>query len=202
MRADEIRLVPIDPQDASRYWMRACDGLEPPDAAFGPEWRVPRPRPRERYFQAWLDPMVPGRACGDGSLGLVWTQRPSPSTVVFGMGLWETCRGLGCGHLVRDAIYDFVFSDLTVYKLESEVYASNRQSLGALHGRHARAREEGRQRETIRVNGIYVDRVLFGITRGEWHAQLSAEASGVVGRAGGAPQDHGTCGPRRALAQS
>ncbi len=180
MRFDAIRLVPIYPQDAPGYWARACEGLDPPDAAFGPEWRVPRPRASERYFLAWHDPMAPGKACGDGALGLVWTQRASPSTVTFGMGLWKEYRGRGWGHLVRDAIYAFVFEDLTVYKLQSEVYASNRQSLGALHGRYARSREEGRQRETIRVQGIYYDRILFGITRGEWHVQLSAEASGVA----------------------
>jgi RimJ/RimL family protein N-acetyltransferase len=159
-------------------WLRICRGLAPLEIAFGPEGRDPRPRPQDTYYLAWQNltapftagSEIPGWWCGDGALGLVYTQRPAPTTRAFGMGLFLEHRGCGLGALVRDAAYALCFSEAEVWKLESEVYSGNGHSLGALHGGHARAKPEGCQRATICVNGTYYDRLLFGLTRPEWEA--------------------------------
>jgi RimJ/RimL family protein N-acetyltransferase len=155
-----MHFIPIPPENSTRFWALLCEGLKPMEAAFGPEGNQPRPRPQDSYFLVRLD----DRAV----VGMIWTQRPSPTTVAFGMGLFESYRGRAIGPKLRDAVYDFIFTDKAVHKIETEVYASNAHSLGALHGPYRRSREEGRQRETIQVNGIYYDRILFGITRKEW----------------------------------
>ena len=172
MSNDRFRFLPIQFGDASRAWTRACQGIDPPDLAFGPEWRQPRPRAGEKYFLIWDDHHpAQGRTCGDGPVGLLFVTWPSETTVSFGMGLWAECRGQGLGPTVRDAIYAFLFSDLAIHKLESQVYSSNGQSLGALHGQHSRSRLEGRQLESIRIGAAFYDRLLFGITRDEWEAE-------------------------------
>ena len=103
-------------------------------------------------------------------MGLLWVTWPSDTTVRFGMGLWYLCRDLGIGWRVRDAIYGFLFSDPEIHKIESEIYSSNPHSQAALHGTKARSVEEGRQRETIRIDGVYYDRILYGCTRARWEA--------------------------------
>jgi RimJ/RimL family protein N-acetyltransferase len=108
-------------------------------------------------------------------VGLLWVSWPSESTVTFGMALWPLCRGLGIGWRVRDAIYEFLFSDAAIHKIETCVYSPNSHSLAALHGAKARAVEEGRQRETIRIDGVYYDRILFGCTRARWAAVRPVE---------------------------
>ena len=169
-----FRLVRLhDGAAIGRAWDRLCEALDPPDIAFGPEWRETRPRARDRYYLAWWDLHVaPTQKCGEGDVGLVWTQRPSPTTVAWGFGLWPEYRGAGLGPDVRDAAYAFIFETWPeVYKVESEVYTSNLHSLGALHGRRSRSREEGRQRATVQIRGAFYDRVLYGIDRDEWVAQ-------------------------------
>lgn len=151
------------------HWSELCEGISPPDLAFGPEWTDARPRPGERYFLIWdAGHILRGTKCGDGTVGLLFMSQPAQTTVRYGFGLWPLCRGLGLGHRVRDAIYDFLFSDPAIHKIESEVYSSNRHSLDALHGKHGRSVEEGRQKETIVIDGVFFDRVLYGCTRARW----------------------------------
>ena len=165
----------LRPKDIAAAWTQCCAELDPPDLAFGPEWREPRPRAGEKYFTIWDGHhLARGQPCGDGSIGLLWVAWPGPTTTRFGMGLWPACRGQGLGPAAADAIYDFLFSDLGIHKVESEVYSSNPHSLAALHGpkapRRYRAREEGRQRAAIAIGDRYYDRVLFGYDRDEWWA--------------------------------
>lgn len=155
-----VRFVALLPADATKYWALLCEGLDPIEAVFGPEGRDPRPRAQDTYWLARLE--------AGALIGMIWTQRPSQTTVAFGMGLFASCRGRGLGPRMRDAAYDFVFQMPGVHKLESQVYSSNDRSLLALHGPFRRSREEGRQRETIQVNGVFYDRCFFGITRREW----------------------------------
>lgn len=173
---DRFRFLPMHFGDVTRAWARACEALEPPDLAFGPEWRQPRPRAGEKYFLIWDDQHPLRRACGDGTIGLVFVRWPSETTVTFGLGLWPDCRGQGLGPAVRDAIYAFLFSDPAIHKLESEVYSSNGHSLGALHGRYGRSRLEGRQLETIQIGEAFYDRLLFGLLRDEWAAESSGNS--------------------------
>jgi RimJ/RimL family protein N-acetyltransferase len=178
MREDRFRFLPIQFGDATRAWERACRGIDPPDLAFGPEWRQPRPRAGEKYFLIWDDHhQLVGPACGDGPVGLLFVSWPSATTVSFGMGLWVECRGRGLGPDIRDAIYAFLFSDPAIHKLESEVLSSNGHSLGALHGRYGRSRLEGRQLESFQIGHAFYDRLLFGLLRDEWEAENSGNSS-------------------------
>lgn len=161
---------PAPPETIAESWRRVCKGIEPsPAIAFGPEYDEPRPRAHEGYSLI-LDAhaLTNGRACGDDAIGLLWVQKPSVTTSVIAFGLFAEYRGHGLGPLVRDAIYARVFANPTVHKLESCVYTSNLRSLATLHGERGRSREEGRQRDSIQIDGIYYDRVLFGITREQW----------------------------------
>lgn len=175
--SDRFRFLPVQFGDATRYWTKLVTGYEDAALLFGPEYQDPRPRAGEKYFIIWDDHHVqPGKTCGDGPVGLMFCRWPSATTVSFGFGLWATCTGQGLGVPVRDAIYEFLFSDAAIHKIESEVYEGNTRSLGALHGRHARSTEEGRQRQTIQVDGVYYDRVLFGTLRAEWEADSSGNS--------------------------
>ena len=165
-----IELLPM-PLEVPYWWARILDGLDPPEAAYGPECHAARPRPEDVYYCALLDPEAAaamGRRDGDRMVGLAYTQRPAPTTRVFGLGLLREYRHRGFGPLLRDTILAHCFSEPEVAKVESQIYTSNAHSMGALHGKYARMREEGRQRETIVVRGRPYDRVLFGITRGEY----------------------------------
>ncbi len=163
-----ITLLPLkDPQVIADVWRRVCAGLEL-EAVFGPEGRDPRPRAKDTYFLAWDPDHLDRRPCGDGAIGLVYTQRPAPTTMAFALGLFPEYRGRGLGPIVRDAAIELCFDDPAIYKVESEVYAGNAHSLGALHGKYARTKPEGRQRATICVRGQFYDRLLFGLTREEW----------------------------------
>ena len=161
MSTTGVRFQAITNAESPGFWKLCCEGLDPVEAYFGPEGKDTRPRPQDRYFVA-IDP---------SPVALIWLQRRAPTTMAFGFGLFPAYRNRGLGPLVRDAAYDFIFQMAGVHKLESEIYESNEHSLAALHrGSRARAREEGRQRETIQVAGTYYDRILFGITKGEWQA--------------------------------
>lgn len=178
--SERFEFLAAPPPMIGRYWLDLCAGIDPPDLAFGPEWRQPRPRPGEWYFLIW-DGHHPlrGAACGDGTAGMIFLHETSPTTMAFGVGLWPACRGQGLGPAVCDDAYDFVFGGYPgIYKIESEVYSSNPQSLAALHGpgagRRYRPREEGRQRATIQIGGTRYDRVLYGFTRDEWAVARTA----------------------------
>jgi len=160
----------MQPAAIAEAWRRVCRGIEPtPAIAFGPEWAEERPRAGDGYALILDDHAIAnGRACGDEAIGLLWVQKPCETTRVFGFGLFPEYRGYGVGPLVRDAIYTRVFENPAVRKLESCVYTSNPRSLATLHGERGRSLEEGRQRATIQIDGIFYDRVLFGITREEW----------------------------------
>lgn len=163
--AGELVLQPEPAERAPQLWARACAGLDPLEACFGPEGRAPRPRAGETYWTAWLDPMAPG------PVGLIWTQRPAPTTATFGLSLFEAWRQRGMGALLRDAALVLAFLEPETWKVETEIYLSNERSLTVLHQHHGRMREEGLQRATIQVGGRYYDRLLVGLTRDEWLAQ-------------------------------
>lgn len=161
----------METDEVPYWWDRLLDGLEPPEAAYGPECREPRPRAKDIYWYALVDngtAFAMGRRCGDQLIGMVYTQRPAPTTMVFALGLLREYRGMGLGPHLRDAALAYCFSDPEIQKVETEVYSSNTHSLGALHNRHGRMTEEGRQRATIAILGTLYDRVLFGITRPEY----------------------------------
>lgn len=184
--SDRFQFLAANPVDLPHFWARLCAEIDPPDLAFGPEWQQPRPRPGEWYFLIW-DGRHPGegRACGDGTIGLIFLREPSPTTVSFGIGLWPACRGQGLGPAACDDAYDFIFSTFPgIHKIESEVYTSNQRSLAALHGpeagRRYRPHEEGRQRATMAIQERYYDRVLYGYTRDEWW-EIAHRTGGVLG---------------------
>lgn len=167
----KIVLLPLDDaRTIAGLWAQLCEGIEPLEAAFGPEGREPRPRAKDTYYLAWDEEHLGRHACGAGAVGLVYTQRPAPTTMVFALGLFRECRSRGLGPIVRDAAIVHCFGEPEIFKVESEVYSSNAHSLGALHGTHARTKPEGRQRATICIAGMYYDRLLFGLTRPEWEA--------------------------------
>lgn len=170
----KLVLLPVDDaRTIADLWRRVCEGIDPLEVAFGPEGRDPRPRKCDTYYLIWDDDHVEYRACGDGIMGLVYTQRPAPTTARFGMALLPEYRGKGLGTAVRDAAYDLCFSDSNVWKLESEVYSSNEHSLAALHGKHGRSALEGVQRATIRIGSVFYDRLLYGITRPQYFGEVS-----------------------------
>lgn len=145
--------------DAALWWDRLLQGLSKPEAAFGPEYLDPRPRVRDTYYLA-LDGGVP--------IGMVYTQRPAPTTITFAIGLFEAHRGRGKGAALRDLAIDFCFSHAKVLKVESEIYTSNAHSLGALRNGHERMIVEGLQRESIYIDGQPYDRMLLGLKKSEW----------------------------------
>jgi RimJ/RimL family protein N-acetyltransferase len=152
-----LRPLPWGVQD---YWQRLLEGITPmPEAAFGPECRDPRPRIRDTYYCV----VMPG-----AEVGLAYTQRPAPSTVIFALGLFREHQGRGLGPQLRDLVLAHCFADRNVHKVETEIYSSNTHSLGALHERHGRMQIEGVQRETIIIGTKPYDRVLLGITRNQW----------------------------------
>jgi RimJ/RimL family protein N-acetyltransferase len=168
----KIVLLPLaEPRSIAALWVQVCEKITPLEAAFGPEGRAPRPRPQDTYYLAVDEEYLEaGWTCGDGCIGLVYTQRPSPTTMTFALALFPIYRGQGYGPVLRDATIAHCFADPAIFKVESEVYSSNAHSLGALHGKHARTKPEGIQRATICVDGTFYDRRLFGLTRSEWEA--------------------------------
>jgi RimJ/RimL family protein N-acetyltransferase len=166
--AGELIMQPEPLGAAGGLWARACAGLDPVEACFGPEGLASRPRPGETYWTAWLDPMAPG------PVGLVWLTRPAPTTATFGLGLFEAWRGRGLGAALRDAALVVAFDQFEVWKVETSIYLSNARSLTVLHQHHGRMREEGVQRDTITVHATFCDRLLVGLTRAEWEAQEAA----------------------------
>jgi RimJ/RimL family protein N-acetyltransferase len=156
---DTMRAWPVDSSEAPAMFRSACGGLRNPALQFGPEWIVPRPRPGEAYYAAALSSTV---------VGLIWIQAPSRSTRTFGLGLWEQWRGRRLGPVIRDVALTLCFTDPDVWKVETEIYTSNDRSIRVLHQRFGRMTEEGIQRDTIQVDGVYWDRLLLGLTRSEW----------------------------------
>lgn len=163
----------MDPLDVPRCWARLLDGLAVPEQHFGPECRALRPRAHDTYSHLVAVLGVAG-ACAE-AIGLAYTQRPAPTTRVFALGLYREHQGHGLGPRARDAIVEHCFADPAVIKVESETYSVNTQSLGALHTRHPRLTPEGRQRATVVIAGVAIDRYLYGITREEWTAATSPE---------------------------
>lgn len=166
LKPHQVELVPMAPFEVPGFWARLLEQLDPPEAVFGPECRVPRPRAHDTYYHIVATAGLAG-VCAD-AIGIAYTQAPSSTTRVFALGLYREYRGRGLGPIARDALVQQCFADAPVLKVESEVYAVNAHSLGALHGRHARLRPEGRQRATVVIAGAPVDRLLYGITRAEW----------------------------------
>jgi RimJ/RimL family protein N-acetyltransferase len=169
-----LTLVPMAEEKVAAQWARLMQGLNPPEAHYGPEFRTPRPRPQDRYYDVLADHADVAAAY---VVGLAYTQAPSPSTRVFGLGLYEEHRGKRLGALLQAACLDLCFRNPYVHKVETEVYASNRHSLGALHGRYGCMIEEGRQRGTIMVEAQPIDRILFGMTRAEWEAAMRVDGA-------------------------
>lgn len=152
-----LELLPRE--DVALWWGRLLKGLSKPETAYGPEYLDPRPRARDTYYMA-LERGVP--------IGMVYTQRPAPTTMIFAIGLFEEQRGRGKGSALRDLAIDFCFSRAEVLKVESEIYTSNAHSLGALRNGHERMVVEGLQRESIYVDGRPYDRLLLGLTLAEF----------------------------------
>ncbi len=192
-----IVLTPLnEPRQIEALWARICEALYPMEAHFGPEGRDPRPRPQDRYLTVGVDHHgAPGHPCGDVEpIGLAWVQAPSATTRAYGFGLFPLCRGLGHGVCVKRALIAHCFAapvDPAVHKVEAEVLGSNLWSLKTLHGLDDEMTEEGRLRETVRLGGVYHDRIFFGITRAEWEATSppihSADCSESSGNSGPAP---------------
>ncbi len=168
-RGAALVLLPADPSLVPACWSRLLAGIDPPEAAFGPECRDPRPRAGDTYFLAWHEAgLEQGWACGEDIVGLVYTQAPAPTTRRFGLGLFPAYRGHGFAPGLRDAALALCFREPAVHKAETEIYTSNGASLAAYRRKAPRMRVEGQQRATIQVNGIFYDRLLLGITREEW----------------------------------
>lgn len=169
------------PADIQRLYARIGEDLHPMPLHYGPEGLDPRPRPQDRYWAVWADEHgLPGRSCGDGRLiGFAWTQAPSPTTRTYAFGLFPECRRQGHGVCVKQALIAWGFADPTVAKVEAEIYSGNQWSLNVLHGLDDPMQREGCQRQTVKVGGVYYDRIHFGITRAEWHVWLSAQEAGL-----------------------
>lgn len=150
-----IKIKPIASASISKTWERVIAGVDIPEAAFGPEYKENRPRLGENYFLLYLD---------DDCTGMAFTKAPSPTTRIFGFGLFKEFQGKKLGPPMRDAIIKLCFSAPEIQKVETEVYTSNEQCLKGLVKNKVMTLE-GTQRDTIEVRGILFNRLLFGLTK-------------------------------------
>jgi len=76
----------------------------------------------------------------------------------------------GCGTEATRLMVNYGFEQLGLHRISSGVFSFNERSL-RMH-RRVGFIEEGRQRELDLKNGRYHDRIMFGILRREWSAQV------------------------------
>ena len=169
--AYHIQLVRLDSApEIAMLWGRMVSDLPQLERHFGYEGYVPRPRAHDSYFAVWRDESLgEGKGCGDGAMiGLAYTQQPTPTTMAYGFGLFAEAKGQHTGCDVKAAILAHCFARPKTHRVECEVYGSNPWSLRVLHGRGDPMKQEGIQKAVMEIDGIFYDRVLFGITREEW----------------------------------
>lgn len=88
-------------------------------------------------------------------------------------------QGKGLGSVVEFWLLDHAFNEVGLEKLNCEVLASN-AAVVKMHQKFGFA-IEGVRRENILKDGVRLDVVLLGITRGEWLAQRPGML-GLIGR--------------------
>jgi RimJ/RimL family protein N-acetyltransferase len=80
--------------------------------------------------------------------------------------LRKDMQGKGFGSKAMNAIIEFGFNRLNLYRLEGEVIDGNTASIKLLQNNGFT--EEGRLREAKFVNGTYKDLLRYGLLRKEW----------------------------------
>lgn len=107
-----------------------------------------------------------GRPVGlTGLWNIDWHNRTALSALKLG-GVDEA-RGRGIGTQAIHAIMDFAFNDVGLNRLHSTILESNAASLAA-YVRKSGWTEEGRLREHVWRNGVFVDLIQVGILRSEY----------------------------------
>jgi len=117
---------------------------------------------RQRVFVVMLE----GAVAGIVSLNAINATHRSADWAFY---LDPALQGKGLGSLVEFWLLDHAFNEAGLEKLNCEVLASN-AAVVKMHQKFGFV-IEGVRRENILKDGVRLDVVLLGITRGEWLAQ-------------------------------
>lgn len=101
-------------------------------------------------------------------IAATYFDRQSRVCYVLNLSILPEYRGYGWGARADALLTEYVFMQMGAAKLTCEVLASNKVST---HMQADGMRLEGRLRHHIRVDGVTVDLLLFGLTNGEWRCQ-------------------------------
>lgn len=170
-----LQLIPY--RECAYWWQRLLDGLPVPELQYGPECRVPRPRPGESFFSVHVDTStrrLMGRRDGDDMIGLIYVRTfGDMHERHFGLGVLHEYDRRGFGPKMRDVALTRCFDlmpGLPHDVVRTDVYKSNLVSIN-MHVRHGVMRFDRTESNAIRVHGRPIHRIWYALTREEWLAK-------------------------------
>lgn len=119
----------------------------------------PGPMPSSICFRLEKDTMAIGQAC---IKNIKWINHKAEVSLFIRADL----QGQGIGSTALDALLEYGFKRLNLYRIEAEVIDGNAASLRLLEKNKFTL--EGRLREAKFVNGRYYDLLRFGLLRHEY----------------------------------
>ena len=91
---------------------------------------------------------------------------PINKNIYIGSDLHKKYRGLGLGCLAYLAFIPYLFETLQLHKISSEILSSNTTAIKLY--RKLRFVEEGRKRDEVKKDDIYIDSIIMSILESEW----------------------------------
>lgn len=98
-----------------------------------------------------------------GAHHISWIDRMCTTGAIIGE---KDCWGKGIGTDAKMALLNYLFNNLGLRKVLSQVYAFNSRSLD--YSRHCGYKIEGVQRKQAFARGRFVDLILLGLFKNEW----------------------------------
>ena len=100
-----------------------------------------------------------------GLHGIDWRNRRATTGTLIGE---KDCWGRGYGSEAKRLLLGYAFDTLGLRRIDSEVLANNPRSLACQ--KKCGYVEEGRRRQAILVDGVWVDVIIIGLLSDEWCA--------------------------------
>ncbi|GAB2549712.1 GNAT family N-acetyltransferase [Rhodanobacter koreensis] len=176
-----LRLDALRPEDAEALFAYRADpavarfqGWRPADLAaargFIDEQRDVAPGVSGGWFQRAIRLRDDGRLIGD--LG-VHLPEQAEASVEFGISIAPAHQGHGYASEAVRALFELVFARLDRHRIHASVDPRNLASMAMLRG--LGMRQEAHHRESLWLQGEWVDDVVFALLASEWRATRSAD---------------------------